>query len=45
MEYGRGMHEDPGIPNSGEAGKGPRIEARNDTCNRTYGNCRKTRYM
>ena len=38
MEYGREMHEDPGIPNYGKAGKGPRIEPRNDTCNRTYGN-------
>lgn len=27
MGYGRGMHEDPGIPNYGKAGKGPRIEA------------------
>ena len=27
MEYGREMHEDPGIPNYGKAGRGPRIEA------------------
>jgi len=26
MEYGRGMHEEPGIPNYGKAGRGPRIE-------------------
>lgn len=42
---GRQMHEDPGIPNYGRAGTGPRIEKRNDSCNRTNGNCRKTRYM
>lgn len=41
---GREMHEDPGIPNYGKAGRGPRIEKRDDTCNRTYGYSRKTRY-
>lgn len=30
---GRGMHEDPGIPNYGKPGRGPKIEARNDPCN------------
>ena len=43
MESGRGMHEDPGIPNYGKEGKGPKIEKRYDTCNRTYGDCRKSR--
>ncbi len=38
---GREMHEDPGIPNYGKAGKGPRIEKRYDTCDRTNGNSRK----
>lgn len=42
---GREMHEDPGIPNYGKKGTGPKIEKRHDTCNRTNGNCRKTRYM
>ena len=41
---GRDMHEDPGIPNYGIAGKGPRIEKRNDTCNRAYGSMWKSRY-
>jgi methionyl aminopeptidase len=27
MEFGRGMHEDPGIPNYGKAGRGPKIES------------------
>lgn len=27
MESGRGMHEDPGIPNYGKEGKGPKIES------------------
>ena len=27
MEFGREMHEDPGIPNYGKAGKGPRLQA------------------
>ena len=45
MEYGREMHEDPGIPNYGKAGKGPRIEPRNDTCDRTYGNSWEPQYM
>ena len=35
---GRDMHEDPGIPNYGKAGRGIRLEPRYDTCNRTYGN-------
>lgn len=39
---GREMHEDPGIPNYGKEGKGPRIEKRYDTSNRTNGNSRKT---
>lgn len=42
---GKEMHEDPGIPNYGKEGRGPRIEKRNDTCYRTYGNSRKTRYF
>ena len=42
---GREMHEDPGIPNYGKAGRGPKIERRYDPCNRTYGNCRKSRNL
>ena len=42
---GRDMHEDPGIPNYGKEGKGPRIEKRYDACNRTYGSKWKTRYI
>ena len=41
---GKEMHEDPGIPNYGKPGRGPRIEKRYGTCNRTYGNSWKTRY-
>ena len=39
------MHEDPGIPNYGKAGRGIKLEARYDTCNRTNGNRRKTRHF
>ena len=42
---GREMHEDPGIPNYGKKGTGPKIEKRYDTSNRTNGNCRQTGYM
>ena len=34
---GRNLHEDPGIPNYGKPGKGPKLEVRYDTCNRTNG--------
>ena len=42
---GASMHEDPGIPNYRKTRKRNKVRSWDDTCNRTNGNCRKTKHF